>query len=347
MKCITQIASSVDKEDQDKMLAQLQTGHPDEAVNYFLTQWWVNGHCERWAEIHIRMHPNLGISTTSRVKRSHGALKGALSSSSGNLHTAGIKINHKAKDRAEQLSILCSNENLRVRLEIRNQPETANLCTAISRSALDIVYAEVMKMRHNQQEEGTKYKCNCAPSNRYLLPCSHQILFGVPLDVHDIHPRWRVHPEIPPLNVNWQDIDSEKLRVLKDPQASLPRKGRPRGTRRLRTSAEVIQNATDRMEKVRRCGSCHKVGHNRRRCPGLSNKESLQGRSDTESTLAAATDDNEATAEENEHTSEKWDAIDDAAPEDDVTSDEADDFDDRDAADAAFEAVWADALSLI
>ncbi|KAK9326463.1 hypothetical protein V1520DRAFT_160400, partial [Lipomyces starkeyi] len=84
-----------------------------------------------------------------------------------------------------------------------------------------------------------------------------------------------------------------------------------------------------------------------RRCPGLSNKESLQGRSDTESTLAAATDDNEANAEENEHTSEKWDAIDDAAPEDAVTGDEADDFDDRDAADAAFEAMWADALSLI
>ncbi|KAK9311605.1 hypothetical protein V1524DRAFT_418851 [Lipomyces starkeyi] len=182
-------------------------------------------------------------------------------------------------------------------------------------------------MRYNQQEEGTKDKCNCATSNRYLLPCSHQILFGVPLDVHDIHPRWRVHPEIPPLNVNWQDIDSQKLRVLKDPQAALPRKGRPRGTRRLRTSAEVIQKATDRMEKVRRCGSCHKVGHNRRRCLGLSNKESLQGRSDTET--------------------RNWDAIDDAAPEDDVTGDEADDFDDRDAADAAFEAMWADALSLI
>ncbi|ODQ68748.1 hypothetical protein LIPSTDRAFT_7462 [Lipomyces starkeyi NRRL Y-11557] len=156
------------------MLAQLQTDHPDEAVNYFLTQWWVNGQCERWAEIHIRMHPNLGISTTSRVEGSHGAMKGALSSSSGNLHTAGSKINRKAKDRAEQLSILCSNENLRVRLEIRNKPETANLCTAISRSALDIVYAEVMKMRYNQEEEGTKDKCNCATSNRYLLPCSHQ-----------------------------------------------------------------------------------------------------------------------------------------------------------------------------
>ncbi|KAJ8100210.1 hypothetical protein POJ06DRAFT_281343 [Lipomyces tetrasporus] len=290
---LPQIASSADMEDQDKMLTQLQTDHRDEAVNYFLTQWCVNGQCERWAEIQI-------------LEGSHGAMKGTLSSSSRNFHTAGSKINHKVKDRADQLSILCSNESLRSRLEIRNQPETANLCTAISRSALDIVYAEVMKMRYNQEEEGTKYKCNCATSNRYLLPCSYQILFGVSLFEHDIHPRWRVHPEIPPLN------------------AALPRKGRPRGTRRLRTSTE----------KGRRCGSCHNVGHNRRRCPGLSNKESLQGRSDTES-------------EENEHTSEKWDAIDDAAPEDDVTCDEADDFDDRDAADAAFEAMWADTLSLI
>ncbi|KAK9489852.1 hypothetical protein V1508DRAFT_442307 [Lipomyces doorenjongii] len=36
-----------------------------------------------------------------------------------------------------------------------------------------------------------------------------------------------------------------------------------KGTRRLKTSAEVVQKAADRMEKVRRCGSCHKIDHNR------------------------------------------------------------------------------------
>ncbi|KAK9362205.1 hypothetical protein V1504DRAFT_474501 [Lipomyces starkeyi] len=57
---------------------------------------------------------------------------------------------------------------------------------------------------------------------------------------------------------------------LKDPPAALPRKGRPRGTRRLNTSAETVQIATDRIEKVRRRGSCKNTGHNRRKCPKLS-----------------------------------------------------------------------------
>ncbi|KAK9427569.1 hypothetical protein V1505DRAFT_417432 [Lipomyces doorenjongii] len=215
--------------------------------------------CERWAEVHIHKHPNLGISTTSRVEGSHGAMKGALTSSSGSLCTVGNKINRKGRDRAEQLSILSSNENLR----------TAKLCTAISRSALDLVYVEAMKKVHKQEEEGTKYKCSCETANRYLLPCSHRIQVGVPLDVQEIHPCWRVHPELPPLKVSWQHIDPDRLSVLQDPPVTLPRKGRRKGTRRLKTPAEVVQKAADRMEKVRRCGSCHKIGHNRRRCPGL------------------------------------------------------------------------------
>ncbi|KAK9482143.1 hypothetical protein V1527DRAFT_477312 [Lipomyces starkeyi] len=70
------------------------------------------------------------------------------------------------------------------------------------------------------------------------------------------------------LNIAGHNIDRETLSsVLRDPSIALPRKGRPRGTRRLQTSAENILNATDRRVKVRRCGSCHQAGHNRRRCP--------------------------------------------------------------------------------
>ncbi|KAK9367886.1 hypothetical protein V1509DRAFT_565580, partial [Lipomyces kononenkoae] len=54
---------------------------------------------------------------------------------------------------------------------------------------------------------------------------------------------------------------------IKDPEVLITRKGRPRGTRRLPTSAEIVQRAADRAERVRRCGSCRKVGHTRRRCP--------------------------------------------------------------------------------
>ncbi|KAK9359559.1 hypothetical protein V1504DRAFT_457629 [Lipomyces starkeyi] len=60
------------------------------------------------------------------------------------------------------------------------------------------------------------------------------------------------------------------LSSLKDPEVLLKgRRGRHRGTRRLETSAEIVQKAADRTEKVRRCGFCHKAGHNCRTCPEL------------------------------------------------------------------------------
>ncbi|KAK9328243.1 hypothetical protein V1520DRAFT_346629 [Lipomyces starkeyi] len=72
-------------------------------------------------------------------------MKLALTSSTGTLYTAGNKINRRDIDRSEQLSIIGSNESVLVRLEIRNQIETSGLCTVIFRSALELVYTEVVK----------------------------------------------------------------------------------------------------------------------------------------------------------------------------------------------------------
>ncbi|KAK9311121.1 hypothetical protein V1524DRAFT_371678, partial [Lipomyces starkeyi] len=72
---------------------------------------------------------------------------------------------------------------------------------------------------------------------------------------------------LPVIDIPSQDIDSAMLSVLRDPPLAIPRKGRPKGPQRLQTSAEKIQKAADRIEKVRRCKSCSKVGHNRRTCP--------------------------------------------------------------------------------
>ncbi|KAK9483020.1 hypothetical protein V1527DRAFT_474392 [Lipomyces starkeyi] len=104
---------------------------------------------------------------------------------------------------------------------------------------------------------------------RYSLAC--------PSTFSHINPRWRVQPKLTALNITSQNLQPDVLSVLKDPQGALPRQGRPRGTRRLRTSAEITQKDgtrrlrtsaeitqkdADRVEKVRRCGSCHKAGHN-------------------------------------------------------------------------------------
>ncbi|KAK9313733.1 hypothetical protein V1524DRAFT_448709 [Lipomyces starkeyi] len=136
------------------------------------------------------------------------------------------------------ISVIGSNETLFVRLEIRSQIETSNLCTAISRSVLELVYAEVVKKLRQQEEECSRENCGCSTWNP-----------SVPISITDIHPRWWVHPQFSP------HIDAEML------------KGRRRGTRRLKTSAETVQIATDRIKKVRRCGSCKNTGHNRRKCP--------------------------------------------------------------------------------
>ncbi|ODQ68873.1 hypothetical protein LIPSTDRAFT_76620 [Lipomyces starkeyi NRRL Y-11557] len=128
-----------------------------------------------------------------------------------------------------------------------------------------------MKKVRQQEKESSWETCDCSAWNRYLLPCSHRIQLGVPISITDVHPRWWVNPKFPPVNVFFQHIDAEVLLHLKDPAAALPRKGRPKGTRRLQTSAEVVQKMTDRVEKVRRCGSCKKTGHDRRNCPKPSN----------------------------------------------------------------------------
>ncbi|KAK9326621.1 hypothetical protein V1520DRAFT_394395 [Lipomyces starkeyi] len=254
MGAIMAIVSSVDRESQAKSLEELKSDFPAAAAGYFLSQWWENGH------------------TTSRVEGSHGALK-----------RAGKTVNRRATDRTQELSVLGFNEALFVRLEIRTKIETSKLCTAISRSALYLIYTEVMKKVRQQEKESSWETCDCSAWNRYLLPCSHRIQLGVPISITDVHPRWWVNPKFPPVNVFFQHIDAEVLLHLKDPAAALPRKGRPKGTRRLQTSAEVVQKMTDRVEKVRRCGSCKKTGHDRRnsgKCHGrgeLSNDESIDG----------------------------------------------------------------------
>ncbi|KAK9328780.1 hypothetical protein V1520DRAFT_280712, partial [Lipomyces starkeyi] len=50
----------------------------------------------------------------------------------------------------------------------------------------------------------------------------------------------------------------------------LPCSYRFRGTRRLQTSAEAVQIATDRIEKVRGCSFRKNTAHNLRRYPKLS-----------------------------------------------------------------------------
>ncbi|KAK9360805.1 hypothetical protein V1504DRAFT_453311 [Lipomyces starkeyi] len=70
----------------------------------------------------------------------------------------------------------------------------SKLCTAISQSALELVYAEVVKKLHQQEEEGSGENCRCSTWNRHLLPCSHRIQLGVPISITDIHPRWWVYP---------------------------------------------------------------------------------------------------------------------------------------------------------
>ncbi|KAK9236660.1 hypothetical protein V1525DRAFT_426930 [Lipomyces kononenkoae] len=201
MNYIKGIASSMDVSEQERDLAALQDRFPHEAVDYFLNQWWKEGQCERWVEYHTSRHANFGMNTTSRVLGSNGAMKRALGTSSGTLYAAGQINNRSGAERSAQHSIISSTENLFVRVDIRNKIETSMLCTRISRSALELVYTEVAC---------TTDKCNCAVRTRYLLPCAHQIQLGVPIEVAQIHPRWRVQAILPVLDVakqaGWQTI---------------------------------------------------------------------------------------------------------------------------------------------
>ncbi|KAK9327189.1 hypothetical protein V1520DRAFT_283879 [Lipomyces starkeyi] len=114
-----------------------------------------------WTEYHISRYANFGMNTTSRVEGSHAALKRSLSSSSGTLYAAGQRISYRDAERSTQHSIVGATENLFVRVDIRNQLETSMLYTRISRSALELVYTEVLKKVHNQEEDGMTDKGSC------------------------------------------------------------------------------------------------------------------------------------------------------------------------------------------
>src|SRR5690348_8131584 len=103
------------------------------------------------------------------------------------------------------------------------------LCTRISRFALEIVYAEVMKkLQHN--EEGVDENCSCTISSRYLLPCSNHIQSGLPIDVGSIYPRWRVQVTLPPIEVP-HSMNADAFSFVKEPPLASARDGRPKGAR--------------------------------------------------------------------------------------------------------------------
>ncbi|ODQ71725.1 hypothetical protein LIPSTDRAFT_329804 [Lipomyces starkeyi NRRL Y-11557] len=135
-------------------------------------------------------------------------MKTASSSSSGTLHTATNKINRRDMERVTKPECPRIQQNVHFRLEIRNQVEASMLCTVISRSALEMVYAEVVKKLQHHEEEGTEERCSCTITTRFLLPCSHQIVLGRPIDVTAIHPRWMVQLTLPVIDIPSQDIDS-------------------------------------------------------------------------------------------------------------------------------------------
>ncbi|ODQ73929.1 hypothetical protein LIPSTDRAFT_275981 [Lipomyces starkeyi NRRL Y-11557] len=131
----------LEKLDQDGYLYRVRVGPENTLDSLFFT------------EYHISRYANFGMNTTSRVEGSHAALKRSLSSSSGTLYAAGQRISYRDAERSTQNSIVGATENLVVRVDIRNQLETSMLCTRISRSALELVYTEVLKKVHNQEED--------------------------------------------------------------------------------------------------------------------------------------------------------------------------------------------------
>ncbi|KAK9485385.1 hypothetical protein V1527DRAFT_503930 [Lipomyces starkeyi] len=191
---------------KEKQLAQLKNDYPTESVNYIFDQWWADGQRERWAEIHICKNVNLEINTTSRVEGSHGAMK-----ASGTFYTAGSKINVRVQGsfRTTQYP------------QLERKLDYMHWSLYIQKSSRNSFVKAMNRTTNAAVQLGTV--------TYFRIP------LGMSLYITDIHPGWGVHPVFPPLNVPWQQVDSDRLAVLKDPSVELPRKGRPRGTRRLKT----------------------------------------------------------------------------------------------------------------
>ncbi|KAK9489204.1 hypothetical protein V1508DRAFT_83625 [Lipomyces doorenjongii] len=127
------------------------------------------------------------------------------------------------------------------------------------------------KMQQQQQEDGSWETCTCSAWHRYLLPCSSDPA-GRSYFRHGHSSSLVVYLDFPPVNVSFQHIDPAIILGLNDPVAALPRKGPPKGTRRLQSSNVSRGCSKDHrpyQESQAIDGSCKMPGHNRRKCPKL------------------------------------------------------------------------------
>ncbi|KAK9350163.1 hypothetical protein V1523DRAFT_114675 [Lipomyces doorenjongii] len=88
----------------------------------------------------------------------------------------------------QQLSVIGSNKNLLVRLETRDQIETEMLFTTISRSALEMVYAEVVIEAAASGREEHERELQLYRQEPFSLPCSPQIHSGPRKEFERIDP---------------------------------------------------------------------------------------------------------------------------------------------------------------
>ncbi|KAF7133193.1 hypothetical protein RHSIM_Rhsim09G0181600 [Rhododendron simsii] len=242
-------------------LIEVQYKEKEYVLNYIKNIWLPFK--ERFVNAWTGKHPHFGNRVTSRVEGAHAMLKKYLTVSTGNLRE--------------------------------------ELVTHVSVYAL----GELFKQCELAKTDYVLGSCTGNFSRTMGLPCAHMMRNkkdGI-LQLGDIHPQWRIdkrsftnmdggahqtgseiecllknfHEKYKNMPLVQKEESLKQIALLVDAEIPLtlepniqPHKGRPLGSKKRKGDSSITRHpsAFEIAEKTRKCGACHRVGHNRRTCPG-------------------------------------------------------------------------------
>ncbi|KAJ3454821.1 hypothetical protein MRS44_013421 [Fusarium solani] len=181
---------------------------------------------EQWAACYLRRYRNFGQRVNSPVETAHKDVKSFLLSGQGDLlhlHNALLAmLSKKEREYDEKASI----EMMRQRREYMNRNWLGDLPLRLSYVAIDLIakqYRFAAAAILANEKNPTLRPCEHTFSQQYGLPCSHQILpflrVEVPLPKGLCHPRWWLQKPL--------DLEEPLLRI-RDPDIVTNLRGRPR-----------------------------------------------------------------------------------------------------------------------
>ncbi|KAH7833238.1 hypothetical protein Vadar_004343 [Vaccinium darrowii] len=278
-------------------LIEAQYKEKEYVLNYLKNIWLPFK--ERFVNAWTSKHPHFGNRVTSRVEGAHAMLKKYLTVSTGNFREVREKICLAIDNQYNEIKTKIASEKLRATHKFRI-PMLKELVTHVSVFAL----GQLFKQSELAKSDYVLGPCTGNFARTMGLPCAHMMREKKDGTLHldDVHPQWRidirsfintdggvqkngseiecllknVHDKYKHMPLVQKEDIHKQIAQLVDVEIPLtlepniqPHKGRPLGSKKRKGDRSTTRHtsAFEIVEKGRKCGVCHRVGHNSRTCP--------------------------------------------------------------------------------